>query len=255
MSFSGKQTLRMYFTKEDVLLRAEYNGSCGPEGDLRTVKLVVRTLHDDQIDKDYVELTSPAKKGKNKNSLTFERVIQTNRQGERTVEGSYSYTVTADGVTNTRKGAFALVNAFTEGKDVITGSASFQSKLGNAEKFTELTIQPELTISGSETDPEISGKLTVTEEYAGRTTEHAVISIALKAADGLDWETSGEVIALDLLDAEHLANVRQQVAASIASALVQPIIVMMGEEAVWFFRDLPEEAVQSIIDAAEMRIY
>lgn len=255
LSFSGKQTLRMYFTKEDVLLRAEYNGSCGPEGDLRTVKLVVRTLHDDQIDKDYVELTSPAKKGKNKNSLTFERVIQTNRKGERTVEGSYSYTVTADGVTNTRKGAFALVNAFTEGKDVITGSASFQSKLGNAEKFTELTIQPELTISGSETDPEISGKLTVTEEYAGRTTEHAVISIALKAADGLDWETSGEVIALDLLDAEHLANVRQQVAASIASALVQPMIVMMGEEAVWFFRDLPEEAVQSIIDAAEMRIY
>ena len=77
----------------------------------------------------------------------------------------------------------------------------------------------------------------------------------MKAAEGLDWETSGEVIALDLLDAEHLANVRQQVAASIASALVQPMIVMMGEEAVWFFRDLPEEAVQSIIDAAEMRIY
>lgn len=255
LSFSGKQTLRMYFTKEDVLLRAEYNGGCGPEDDMRTVKLVVRTRHDDEMDKDYVELTSPAKKGKNKNSLTFERVVQTNKKGERTVEGSYSYTVTADGVTDTLKGEFTLVNAFAEGKDVITGSASFQSKLGNAEKFTELSIQPELTISGTASSPEISGMLTVTEEYASRTTEHAVISIDLKAADSLDWQMPDEEIALDLLDAETLDAVRQRVAASIASALVQPIIVMMGEEAVWFFRDLPEDAVQSIIDAAEMRIY
>ena len=257
MDFTGKQTLRMYFTQEDVLLRAEYNGSCGPENDLRTVKLVIRTRHDDEMDKDYVELTSPAKnaKSKNKNSLTFERVIQTNKKGERTVEGSYSYIVTEDGVTDARKGEFALINAYSDGKDVITGSASFQSKMGNAEKYTELLVQPELTITGTESTPVISGTLTMTEEYAGRTTEHAVIHIDLKAADSLDWQMPGEMFALDMLDEQSLADVRARVAASIATALVQPIIVMMGEEAVWFFRDLPEDAVQSIIDAAEMRVY
>lgn len=255
LNFTGKQTLRMYFTKEDILLRAEYNGTCGPENDLRTVKLVVRTRHDDEMDKDFIELTSPAKKGKNKNTLTFERITQTNKKGERTVEGSYSYIVTADGVTDTRKGEFALVNAFSEGQDVITGKAVFQSKLNNAEKLTELSIQPELTITGTETAPVITGKLNVTEEYAGRTTEHAVISVALTPADSVDMQIHTEQIALDLLDEQTLADVRQQVAASIATALVQPIIVMMGEDAVWFFRDLPEDAVQSIIDAAEMRIY
>ena len=255
LTFSGKQTLRMYFTADDVLLRAEYNGGCGPENDLRTVNLVIRTRHDDEVDKDYIELTSPAKKGKNKNTLTFERTVQTNKKGARTLEGSYAYTVTADEVTDIRKGEFSLTNAFTDDADVVTGSVSFQTKLNDAEKYTEVILKPELTILGSAAAPVVTGTLDFTEEYAGKTTEHALISVDLRATGLIDWPEAEHVLDLDLLDEEALNVIRQEVAASIATALVQPIIVMMGEEAVWFFRDLPEDAVLNIIDAAEMRVY
>ncbi len=255
LTFSGKQTLRMYFDGNDVLLRAEYNGSCGPADDLRTVKLVIRTRHDDEMDKDYLELTSPAKKGKDKNNLTFERVVQTNKQGERMVEGNFTYTVTKAGVTSIQKAEFALNNAFSDASDVITGSVTFENKLDGAEKYTSMTCKPEITISGSESAPQIAGTLTVTEEYAGRTTEHAVITLELQSSEGIEWEDRTQTVDLCILDTEELAAVHQQVASSMATAIVHPLIVMMGEEAVWFFRELPEDAVQTIIEMAEMPVY
>jgi len=252
LTFSGKQTLRMYFTEEDVLLRAEYNGSCGPEDDLRTVKLVLRTRHDAEMDKDYLELTSPAKKGKDKNNLTFERTVQTNKQGERTIEGNFNYTVTDAGITSIRKADFSLKNAFSDTADKITGSVTFENKLNGAESYTSTTWEPELTISGSDTAPYIEGTLSVTEKYAGRTTEHAIISIALTPTQGIEWEDREQSVDLSALDEKALAEVQMRAASTIATAIVHPLIVMMGEDAVWFFRDLPEDAVQKMIETAEM---
>lgn len=254
LTFSGKQTLRMYYTQGDVLLRAEYNGGCGPEGDLRTVKLVYKQRHDEEADKDYIELTSPAKKGKNKNNLTFERAVETNNKGQRVVQGTYTYTATLDNVTSIRKGDFDLVNAFNDTADVITGSVTFQNKLDGAEKYSALTLAPELTISGSVDAPVIAGTLTVTEKYADKTTEHAVLSIDLKRAESLAWAERAETIDLSALDADDLASAQQKAAASIATAIVHPLVVMMGADAEWFFRELPEDAVQNIIDAAELSV-
>lgn len=254
LTFSGKQTLRIYYDENDVLLRAEYNGTCGPEGDLRTVKVVVRSRHDDEVDKDYLEVTSPAKKGKNKNNLTFERTSSINKQGQRVLEGEYSYTVTKDEVTSIRKGQFNLTNAFTDTADVISGTATFQSKLNDAEKYDSISLSPELTISGSPEAPVISGTLTVTEEYADRTTEQAVLSVRLNRAEPLVWTERSQTVNLSGLTPEALADVQNQAASSIATAIVHPLIVMMGEDAQWFFKDLPQDAVQSIIDAAEMPV-
>ena len=254
LTFSGKQTLRVYYTEEDALLRAEYNGSCGPEGDLRTVKLIYKTCHNEKVDKDYIELTSPAKKGKNKNSLTFERTIGLNEQGQPEVTGNFNYTVTADGVTSIRKGDFDLKNAFTETADFISGHLTIETKLNDAEKYSGITITPDLQIAGFEASPTITGTLTVVEEYAGKTTEHAVLSIDLKKAGVLEWVEQSELIDLSALTEVELAEIRQDVSASIATAIVHPLIVMMGAEAEWFFRELPADAVQNIIDTAETTV-
>lgn len=250
LTFSGTQTLRAYYTEEDILLRAEYNGTCGMEDDLRTVKLVYKLRHDDEIDKDYIELTSPAQKGKDKNNLTFERTVETNKKGQRVITGSYTYSVIEDGVSSTRKGEFCLYNAFTDTSDVITGSVTIQSKLKDAEKYDEITLTPDLVISGSEDAPMVSGTLTVTEKYANKVTEQAVVLIDLQRANAVEWYDSFYSVDLSMLNEDELAEIKHTVLSAVTTAIVRPLILKMGAEADWFFRELPEEAVQSIIDAA-----
>lgn len=250
MTFSGKQSVRMYFTKDDVLLRMEYNGSCGPKNDLRTVKLVIRTRHDEEMDKDYIELTSPAKKGQNKNNLTFERAVETDKSGARVVSGSYKYTASAGGVTSVWSGNFDLSNAHREQADVLTGKVSFETKLDGASKASTITFVPNISISGAEDAPVVTGTMDISEQYAGRVTEQAVINVELKRGEPLLWAEQEQQVDLSALTPEGLAAVQQKAAASVATSLVRPLILALGKDATWFFRDLSEETVQAILDAA-----
>lgn len=250
LTFSGKQTLRIYYDANDVPLRVEFNGSCGPEGDIRTVKLVWRTRHDGEMDKESIELTTPAKKGKNKNNLTFDRTVTTDKRGARTLTGSFNYTVTVNNVTSIRKGDFNLINTYTDSADVISGSFTLQTKLNDAAYYTSMTIAPELTVTGTESSPVITGWVNVTEQVSGKVSEQVKIGVDLKLADPLVWKETGRVVILSALEPAALQVVQQDVAASVATALVRPLILLLGEDAQYFFRDLPADAVQSIIDAA-----
>lgn len=250
LTFTGKQTVRMYFTADDVLLRMEYNGGCGPEGDLRTVKLVYKMRRDEAMDKDYIELTSPARKGTNKNTLTFERTLQTNAKGERVLNGSFKYSATKNTVVSVTNGEFTLKNTWNDASDLITGSVSIQRKLNGAEKYSSIILAPTLTLSGTQDAPNIVGNLEITEQYAGKTTEHAVVRIDLKKAAPLQWTERPQAVDLSMMDENALSVLQQQVASQVATALISPLILRFGKDAQWFFRDLPEEAVQAIIDAA-----
>lgn len=253
LTFSGKQSIRMHFTQEDVLLRVEYNGSCGPEDNLRTVKLIYKFRHDEEMDKDHIELTSPAKKGKNKNTLTFDRTVQINKRGARTISGSFKYTKNVDGVASVWDGSFELFNDYTDQSDVLTGEFTLEKKLNGAEKVDAITLMPNLTISGTADAPVVLGTLTIEEKYAGRTTEQAVVSIDLKRAEPLAWEETAEQVDLSAMDEVGLENTRQQVALSLAEDIVRPLVLKLGKDAQWFFRDLSDEVVQSILDAAASR--
>lgn len=250
LTFTGKQTLRMYFTAEDVMLRMEYNGSCGPEGAARTVKLVWKQLHNEETDKDYIELTSPAKKGKDKNNLTFERTVATDKKGARTIVGSFKYTKVKDGVTENWNGEFNLSNAFTEDSDVLVGDFMIQTRTGGDEKYKAITVAPTLIIKGAEDAPEITGTVSVIQKYANRTTEQATIAIDLKRAEPIAWPAAEQVADLSAMDEAALAAAREEAAASITTALVRPLILALGAQNEYFFRDLPEDAVQAIIEAA-----
>jgi hypothetical protein len=250
LTFTGKQTVRMYFTAEDVLIRVEYNGSCGPKGAQRTVKLVWKLLHNDETDKDYIELTSPAKTGKDKNNLTFERTISTNKNGARTIVGSFKYTKTKDAITEIWNGEYNLSNAYTEDSDVLGGDFMIQTRLGGDDKYKTTIIAPALIFKGTEDDPDITGTISITEKYATRVTEHAVLSINLKRAEPLSWQATERVVDLSAMDEAALNSARGDAAASIATALVRPLILTLGAQNEYFFRDLPTDAVQAIIEAA-----
>jgi len=251
LQFSGKQTLRVYRTAEEIPLRMEYNGACGVDGDLRTVKLVWRMRRDDVAHRDELTLTSPAKSGSNKNTLEFERVIKTNKSGAVTMEGSYTYTVTANKQTTTRKGSFDLINAFTENADVISGSFTLQEKLPGESAFAGITITPEITISGSADEPLITGVVGVKELSGKNVLEQANIHVHLQRGMGVQWESWDAKVDLDAITPDELAQIQSQAAASAATALVKRLILVMGDSADWFFRDLPADAVERIVDAAD----
>ena len=250
LSFEGKQTIRMHFSAEDELIRAEYNGSCGEGKDQRKVKLTYKFRHDEEVEKDHIELTSPAKKGKNKNNLTFERTVQTNKRGARTVSGSFKYSKNIDGVASSWNSSFELYNDFTDVSDVLTGEFTLEKKLNGAEKADAIILKPNLTISGSYENPLIDGTLTIIEKYAGRVTEQADVSMHLQRAEEFEWKETEQKVSLYELDEPALKAVREHVSQSIATALIRPMILKLGKDSQWFFRDLPDEAVQSILDAA-----
>ena len=52
------------------------------------------------------------------------------------------------------------------------------------------------------------------------------------------------------LKQKELILAQKKCSASIVTALVRPIILQLGADAQWFFRDLDASVIQSIIDAA-----
>ncbi len=248
LQFTGKQTFRIYQTGKDVPLRFEYNGTCGPEGDKRTVKLVWRMRRDETV-RDEITFTATAKSGTNKNTLTFERVTKT-KKGTVTTEGEFAYLVKYNKQTTEIEGSFDLKNASTKKSDVISGSVTIQQKLPGAKKFTGLTFKPKLTITGTQEAPEMTGTVEVIGKYGKNVTEQVKIGVSVQPVEGVIWPETETVVDLDSLTAEALETAQQEAAMSFTTAIVRPLILLLGEEGDWFFRDMPEEAVQAILDAA-----
>ncbi len=249
LTFEGKQTLRAYYTKDDVLLRMEYNGNCGVGDDIRKTNLVWRMRRDDVARKDEITLKTPAKTGSNKNNLSFTRTLQTNKSGALELTGEFSYTVTKDGQTDTRKGDFSLLNTVRENADVLTGAINLRHLPDGDNKYDQYEFEPALTISGTAESPLVSGTLTVREKWGKGVREEAVLHIDLKRAEGFTWPEAPLSIDLDSLTQEELTNLQSGAAMSITRSIVVPVIRLMGEDAAWLFRDMTSEQVQRIIDA------
>lgn len=249
LTLTGKQTLRMYYTADDQLLRAEYNGSCGVGDDRRTVNLVWRMCRTDDVIKDDLTLTSPAKTGSNKNSLTFTRNLTRKSDGTIELTGEFAYTVTQNKLTDVRKGEFSLTNAWNGEADVITGHINFRRLEDGDSKYGQLELEPSLTIGGTAEAPVITGTLTVREMWGKNDREEAVLHVSATRAEPLNWPESAETIDLSALDEERLAQVQALAESAVTTAIVRPILLRLGADAEWFFQDLPADAVQSILDA------
>ena len=250
LTFSGKQTLRVYRDENGIPLRMEYNGTCGPEGNLLTVKLVWRMRRDDVAHRDELTLTSPAKTGTNKNNLEFSRVLKKNKQGAWELEGSFTYTVVFNRETTTRKGTFSLVNASTDTADVVTGEVTLQQKLPGQDDFAGFRFAPEMTLSAADGVPAVSGSVTVSTLRGKDVLDSAVLHIDLHPFAGVIWQEREETIDMDLLSPAEMAALQADVTYGTAAALVRPLIMLLGDTADWFFRDMLPEQIQRITDAA-----
>lgn len=255
LTFSGVQKLRVYRTEDDVPLRMEYNGVCGVNGKLRTVKLVWRMKRENDEMRDEITLTSPAKSGTDKNTLSFTRVV-TVEKSKITVTGDYSYKVTANKQTSLTEATFALTNAFTENMDELTGSVVIKRQPDTSEKAkTTTTISPSLQLSGTSDDPRVQGSIGYEQKNTIGVTEAGEISIMLQRAEGSPWTEQMALVDLSALDATALRTQQSQIASALTIAIVRPLIQTLGaEKASYFFQDMSEESIAAILAIADSAV-
>lgn len=254
LTFSGTQKLRVYRTEDEVPLRVEYNGVCGVDGKLRTVKLVWRTKRENGETRDEITLTSPAKSGTDKNTLDFERIM-TFSSGKITMQGTCSYKVTASKQTTQTEVTFDLTNRLENDSDNVSGSVAIKQQLPDEDYATKRTITPNVVLSGNAEAPEISGTIGYQEEKRYGTTEECVITLRAARASESPWKDTAATMELSTLSAETLQNLRSQLSGAIATAIVRPLIqVLSAEDAAFFFYEMSDEDVQNIRQAAESAV-
>lgn len=253
--FSGSQKLRVYRTEDDVPLRMEYNGVCGREGDLRTVKLVWRMKREANEMRDEVTLTSPAKSGTNKNTLSFSRIVKIT-SGKITVSGDYSWKVTANKKTSLTEATFDLSNQYTQAADVLRGSVVITVQPDTSEKAkTTTTISPSLVIGGTQEDPTVQGTISYQEANTIGTTENCEITVSLRRMEGSLWQEGTTLVDLATLTAEEKATQQARVGGAVTTAIVRPLMQLLGaEKGAYFFKDMAEEDVEEILTVVESAV-
>lgn len=254
LTFSGTQKLRVYRTEDEVPLRVEYNGVCGVDGKLRTVKLVWRTKRESGETRDEITLTSPAKSGSDKNTLTFERIM-TFSSSKITMQGTCSYKVTANKQTTQTDVKFDLTNRLENDSDNVSGSVSIKRLLPDESYATTRTITPNVVLSGNAEAPQIGGTIGYQEEKRYGTTEQCVVSVQAARANSSLWKDTAATMDVSTLSADALQNLRSQLSGAIATAIVRPLIqVLSTEDAAFFFYEMSDEDIQTIRQAAESAV-
>lgn len=243
LTFSGEQKLRVYRTAEEVPLRMEYNGSCAVgDGTARTTKLVWRMKRTNADIRDEITLTHKGVK------LEFERETTVGARKVE-VEGSLLWQTTVNNQKAYVDLEYNLTNTFGQDQDVIRGEIEIETLGRGEEKEVETIIRPEIILAGTQENPNVSGSIAWKETRSRQVTEDCTVYFSLERADAFPWTEGGVIRDLDAMDTDTLLAVRQQAMKEAASALVKPLVQMLGKNASYFFQDLPEETVQMLIDA------
>lgn len=250
--FSGKQTLRVYRDADHAPLRIEWNGVCGPDEDhLRNVKLTWRLRRDDTAYRDEISLTSPAVKGTDRNTLTWSCALTRDKSGLPVLTCDLSYTSSVDKQKTVWTGSCKLTSE-TDGADTrVTGEAKLSRQLPDESSATTYAFTPDITFSGDVNVPAIDGTLTVASMDGKKVLSQATLTLGLRRGDYSAWQMRETTVDLSALDDASLEDVRQQTARAISATLLRRLALLPREDLDYLFKDLPEESVQEIINAAQ----
>ena len=250
--FSGKQTLRVYRDEDHNPLRVEWNGNCGLDEDhLRTVALVWRMRRDDKAYRDEITLKTPPLRGSDRNTLNWSFAIAPNKSGQMVLTYDLSYTRNIDKQKTVWSGSGKLTAETISGSTSITGEASLYRQLPDEDSATGYTFAPSLIVSGDSNMPSVTGSLTVSSVNGKKKVlSQAKLQVELLRTDYSAWLMRESTFELDGLAEASLEALRQQVQAANASALLRRLVLLPREDLDYLFKDIPEESVQAIINAA-----
>lgn len=251
--FSGKQTLRIYRDADHVLMRMEWNGHCGlSEDHLRNVKLTWKLRRDDAAYRDEISLTSPALKGSDRNTLSWSCALAPNKAGLPVLTCSLEYSRTADKQKSTWTGSCKLTAETNGGDTRVTGEASLSRQLPDESSATTYTFAPDLTFSGDANMPAVDGTVTVASVNSKKKVlSEATLTVSLRRGEYTAWQMRKSTIELDSMDEMTLDAHRQMVTRAISAAFIRRLALLPREDLDYLFKDLPEESVQAIINAAQ----
>ena len=250
--FSGKQTLRVYRDADGLPLRVEWNGSCGLDEDhLRNAKLTWRMRRDDVAYRDNLSLSSPALKGTDRNTLNWVFDITPNKAGQPVLKCELSYTRSADKQKSTWTGSCKLTAEEVDEGTRVTGEATVSRQLPEDSRATTYAFTPDLVFSSDVNTPAIDGTLTVASMNGKKVLSQAALSVSLRRAEYTAWQMRENTVDLSVLDALTLDILRQQVRGAVADACLRRLLLLPREDLDYLFKDLPEESVQAILNAAQ----
>lgn len=251
--FSGKQTMRIYRDADSAPLRVEWNGNCGLSADhLREVKLTWRMRRDDKAYRDEFTLTSPALRGTDRNTLNWSCAITPNKSGQLVLDCSLDYARTADKKKTTMTGSCKLTADTDGGETRVTGEATISRLLPDQSSATTYAFTPDLTFSGDGNMPAIDGTLTVASMNGKKKVlSEATLTLSLHRTEYTAWHMRESTVDLTALDEASLEAVRNQVSRAISAAMIRRLALLPLADLDYLFKDLPEESVQAIINAAQ----
>ena len=245
LTFSGKLSFNMLADEEGEVLKLTWSGQCGPDADsLRKVTITWRRQRDDAEIQDELTIKSPAVKGKNRDTVTFER-RGTVKEQVRELTASLSWEKRRDG-EQTRTLTASLDASSTQAGSQYLLSGGLKATLKTGSDDTEgqeaewsLSYTPPLAFSGS---------LTLREKRDGHTTSDITLTGSGETVSLGSWEQTGERLSLDTLDEASLAARRQEILTATAEGLIRPLVLLPEEDTIYLSRELPEW--QQIVDAA-----
>ena len=250
--FSGKQTVHIYRDEAGAPLRVEWSGNCGVDEDhLRQVSLTWRLRRDDTAYRDELTLTSPAVRGSDNNKLTWTCHIEPNKSGHQVLEGELSYTSTISKQKTTLTGKYKLTAKPEDAGTRVTGEASLSQQLPGEDNATSYTFTPDLLFSGDMNLPAIDGTLTIANQIGKKLLSQATLTVGLHRTGYTGWQMRAETVDLSMMDDATIASIRQQVTTAISAALLRRLTLLPRDDLDYLFKDLPEESIQAIINAAQ----
>lgn len=249
--FSGQQKLIFWLNADGAMLRVEYAGNCGAdESSLRKVSLVWRMRRDDTAVRDILTLKTPAVKGNDYNTLTYERAVTKGKKSKLNYDSEFTYTWKSGKEKTTLSGVVDLVNTPSGDQAKLTGTVTVKQTLPGADTSNSVKIIPSLVIGADNGTPVVSGEVTVQELRGKNVLEDAVITLKAGAGTYLDWPAGDETISVAAMTAQQ----QTALADGMAHALIVPLVLIPAEDVLYLSADLPDEVWQQIVEAARMTL-
>lgn len=252
LTFSGKQSLKLYTTEEGSIVQAEYTGRMGVDDDhMRQVSITWKMLRKDYLVKDNLSIKSPTVSGKD--STDYDTITYTRRLEEEdstaTLVSSLNYKRRLDKRITTWTAETDLTRTPGDSAMQVAGTVTLGYDPPYDDNAETAILTLDLTVP---TGPlTLSGTVNYQQKYDGKKQEDADLTIRLAPCAGFTFALSGQETVLDELQAEELAALQETLSKKASAALVRPLVLLPREETYFFSYELPDENWQQIVDAAQ----
>lgn len=248
LTFSGQQKLILWRSEEGQILRAEYAGQCGKGADsLRKVSLVWRLRRDEDCTRDQITLKTPAVKGNHYNTLSCTRRVELDEDGAVCYELEYDYAVRNDDGKSTWAGDITLKETTQEAGAQLKGSVALSSKPAGAEAEETFILAPDVLLGLEDGALVMSGQVTAQKKREKKLVEDADILLSVGPGAYLLWTETDTAAVPTQQQRENLVK-------AMGSRLLPYLISLPAEDTLYLSADLPEEAWQRIVEAAQMAL-